>query len=100
MTNSIHSIALDKLDFHPDNPNKQSKVNFAKLVCNIERTGRYEPFVVRPSPKKTGCFQIINGHHRYHALAKLGYEAADAIVWDVDDEQTDILLATLNRLGG
>jgi len=100
MTNSIKSIALDKLDFHPDNPNKQSRVNFAKLVRNIERTGRYEPLVVRPAPKNTGCFQIINGHHRYHALDKLGYEAADAIVWDVDDEQTDILLATLNRLGG
>jgi hypothetical protein len=34
------------------------------------------------------------------ALAKLGYKAADTIVWDIDDEQTDILLATLNRLGG
>ncbi len=100
MTNSIQSIALDKLDFHPDNPNKQSRVNFAKLVRNIDRTGRYEPLVVRPSPKKTGRFQIINGHHRCHALAKLGCETADCIVWDVNDEEADILLATLNRLGG
>jgi ParB/RepB/Spo0J family partition protein len=100
MTNSIQSIALDKLDFHPDNPNKQSRVNFAKLVCNIERTGRYEPLVVRPCPKKTGRFQIINGHHRCHALVKLGCETADCIVWDINDEETDILLATLNRLGG
>jgi ParB/RepB/Spo0J family partition protein len=100
MTNSIQSIALDKLDFHPDNPNKQSKVNFAKLVRNIERTGRYEPLVVRPSPKKAGRFQIINGHHRFSALVRLGCEAADCIVWDVNDEQTDILLTTLNRLGG
>jgi hypothetical protein len=100
MTNSIQSINLDKLEFHPDNPNRQSRVNFAKLVRNMERTGRYEPLVVRPSPKKTGHFQIINGHHRCHALAKLGYTTADCIVWDVDDEQTDVLLATLNRLGG
>ena len=107
MTNSIQSIALDKLDFHPDNPNRQSKVNFAKLVRNIERTGRYEPLIVRPCPSvrtpkegKAGYFQIINGHHRCHALAKLGYKTADCIVWDIDDEQTDILLATLNRLGG
>ena len=34
------------------------------------------------------------------ALAELGYKTADCIVWDVDDEQTDVLLATLNRLGG
>jgi len=100
MTNSIQSIALDKLDFHPDNPNRQSKVNFAKLVRNIERTGRYEPLIVRFCPGKAGYFQIINGHHRCHALAKLGYKTADCIVWDIDDEETDILLATLNRLGG
>jgi ParB-like chromosome segregation protein Spo0J len=100
MTNSIESIALDKLDFHPDNPNRQSRVNFAKLVRNMERTGRYEPLIVRPCPEKAGYFQIINGHHRCHALAKLGYKSADCIVWDIDDKETDILLATLNRLGG
>jgi ParB-like chromosome segregation protein Spo0J len=94
------SIAPDKLVAHPDNPNRQSKVNFAKLLRNIERTGRYEPLVVRPCPNKPGFYQIINGHHRCQALAKLGHEAADCIVWNIDDEQTDILLATLNRLGG
>ena len=100
MTNSVQSIALDKLVAHPDNPNQQSRVNFGKLVRNIERTGRYEPLIVRPRPASSGCFQIINGYHRCHALAKLGYKTADCIVWDIDDEQTDILLATLNRLGG
>jgi len=108
MANSIQSIELDKLIAHPDNPNRQSRANFAKLVRNIERTGRYEPLIVRPChkngrqawPEKAGCFQIINGCHRCRALAKLGYKQVDAIVWDIDDEQTDILLATLNRLGG
>jgi len=100
MANSIRSIPLERLDAHPDNPNEQSRVNFAKLVRNIERTGRYEPLIVRPSPEKAGCFQIINGHHRWGALKKLGYESAECIVWDIDDEQTDILLATLNRLSG
>lgn len=100
MTNSIESIALDKLDFHPDNPNRMSRVNFVKLVRNIERTGRYEPLIVRPCPEKANYFQIINGHHRCDALVRLGYESADCIVWDIDDEETDILLATLNRLGG
>ena len=100
MTNSIQSIALDKLTTHPDNPNQQSRVNFAKLVRNIERTGRYEPLIVRPCPDKADRFQIINGYHRCHALTKLGYKTADCIVWDIDDKQTYILLATLNRLGG
>jgi len=100
MTNSVRTIALDKLVVHPDNPNQQSKVNFGKLVRNIERTGRYEPILVRPHPESEGRFQIINGCHRLMALARLGYKDADCIVWDIDDEQTDILLATLNRLGG
>jgi hypothetical protein len=108
MANSIQSIPLDKLIAHPDNPNRMSKANLAKLVRNIERTGRYEPLIVRPcltSGSTTlttcrGCFQIINGEHRCRALAKLGHKTADCIVWDIDDEQTDVLLATLNRLGG
>lgn len=100
MENTVKSISLEKLEAHPDNPNQQSKGNFGKLVRNIERTGRYEPILVRPHPEKEDRFQIINGHHRRKALDKLGYESADCIVWDLDDEQTDILLATVNRLCG
>ena len=100
MANSIQSIALKKLIAHPDNPNRMSRTNFAKLVRNIKRTGRYEPLVVRRSAKKRGCFEIINGHHRCRALGELDYEQADCVVWDIDDEQADILLSTLNRLGG
>jgi ParB family chromosome partitioning protein len=100
MANVIRSIRLDKLVAHPDNPNQQSKVIFGKLVRNIERTGRYEPILVRPHPQRRGYFQIINGEHRFKVLAKLGYKTADCIVWDIDDEQTYILLATLNRLVG
>lgn len=100
MTNMIQSIEINKFVPHPDNPNRMSKANFAKLVRNMKRTGRYEPLVVRPCPGKPGYFQIINGHHRWQALLQLGFKQADAVVWDIDDQQTDILLATLNRLGG
>jgi len=100
MANTVKSIELEKLVAHPDNPNKMSHATFSKLVRNIERTGRYEPIVVRPHPERRDYFQIINGHHRYLALAKLGRKAADCVVWDIDDEQADILLATLNRLCG
>jgi hypothetical protein len=94
-----------------------SRRNFARLVHNIERTGRYEPLVVRPCPARScrscenrnpkalgqakhDCFQIINGHHRWQALRQLGYKSIDTVVWDVDDAEADILLSMLNRLGG
>ena len=98
--NSIRSIRLDRLTGHPDNPNRQSGGNFRKMFLNIKRSGLYEPIVVRPHPTKKGYFQIINGYHRCKALRKGGYKEADCVVWEVDDEQADIYLSTLNRLGG
>ena len=95
--NRLMTVPIDRLVDHPDNPNRMSKSNFARLVRNIERTGRYEPLIVRPRGE---AFEIINGRHRRRALRELGYKTVDVIVWDIDDEQTDILLATLNRLGG
>ncbi|MCK4913307.1 MAG: ParB-like nuclease domain-containing protein [Planctomycetes bacterium] len=104
MENVIEQIELEKLVAHPDNPNKMSKSNFAKLVRNIEKTGRYEPLLVRPARHNkntnSGYFQIINGHHRWAALEKLKNKTADCIVWDIDDEQADVMLLTLNRLSG
>jgi len=96
----VEQIELKKLVGHPDNPNRQSKETFRKLVRHIERTGRYEPLVVRRHPGQEGYYQVINGHHRCAALRELGHELAECVVWDVDDEETDILLSTLNRLGG
>ncbi|HNS19904.1 MAG TPA: ParB N-terminal domain-containing protein [Sedimentisphaerales bacterium] len=100
MTTAIRDIPLDRLVPHADHPSRMGRASFDKLVRNIERTGRYEPLVVRPCPDRPGFFQIINGHRRCEALRKLGRSTAQAVVWNVDDEQTDILLATLNRLGG
>jgi len=96
----MKSIAIQNLLPHPGNPNRMSKSNFAKLVRHIERTGRYEPLIIRPHPKKDKCFQIINGHHRFEALKQLGQEKCDCVVWDVDDNEAALLLATLNRLCG
>ncbi|MHC5073699.1 MAG: ParB N-terminal domain-containing protein [Planctomycetota bacterium] len=100
MVNEIRSILLEKLVGHPDNANIQSKVTFRKLVRNIERIGLYEPLVVRPMPGEIGYYQVINGQHRKQALEELGYKECDCVVWEVDDDVTDILLLTLNRLGG
>ncbi len=100
MNARIRHIALNKLVAHPDNANRMSRASYRKLVRHIKETGRYEPLVVRPHPDRRGFYQIINGHHRCEALRELGRARAQAVVWDVDDEQTDLLLSTLNRLTG
>ncbi len=96
----LKAIAISNLVAHPDNPNAMSDSMFKKLLRNIERTELYEPIVVRPHPQKKGIFQIINGHHRVKALEKLGRKEANCVVWEVNDQETAVLLATLNRLAG
>ena len=98
--NEMKRIAVERLFEHPESVNVQSRVTFAKLVRHIERTGLYEPLVVRPLRGKDECYQVINGHHRLKALEQLGYRECDCIIWDVNDDVTDMLLLTLNRLGG
>ena len=98
--NTIQTIPIDKLIAHPLNANRMSEVVFKKLLRNIERTGRYEPIVVRSHPEIGGSFEIINGHHRVKALVELGYETAECVVWDVNDNEAALLLASLNRLVG
>ncbi len=100
MVSVIESIGLERLVPHRDNPNRMSRGDFLKLVRNIRASGRYEPLVVRRHRERDGCFEIINGHHRCKALAELGSKEADCVVWDITDEQADILLVTLNRLCG
>jgi len=100
MVNVVRLIELGRLVGHPENPNVMSVAAFKKLVRNIKRSGRYEPLIVRPHPERRGVFEIISGHHRCKALERLGYEAAECVVWEVDDVETGIMLATFNRLGG
>jgi ParB-like chromosome segregation protein Spo0J len=96
----IERISLEKLRGHPANANVMDKAGMAKLSRHIERSGYYEPLVVRRHPDEQGCYQLVNGHHRKLILQRLGYKEADCVVWDVDDDESLMLLASLNRLGG
>lgn len=96
----IVSIAADRLIAHPANPNRMAAAVYKKLVTHIERTGNYEPIVVRNHPDCDGHFEILNGHHRLKAISQIGHEVVDCVVWEVDDDEADMLLLTLNRLQG
>ena len=100
MTTQLVTIRIERLLPHPANANRMSKATFGKLCRHIEKSGRYEPPVVRPHPQRKDCFEILNGCHRIKALAQLGAENVQCVVWDVDDAQALVLLATLNRLCG
>jgi len=96
----IESIGLDRLLAHPANANVMREETLRKLRRHIEKQGYYEPLTVRRHPTKPNCFELLNGHHRKQVLEQLGYKQAECVVWQVDDEQALLLLATLNRLSG
>ena len=112
-------IPLDALEPHPENSNRMPPHLLVKLKGHIRRTGLYEPLVVRPlqcemrsakcemngdgssaMPNSTLHYQILNGHHRALVLRELGHTHARCDVWEVDDAEARLLLATLNRLEG
>jgi ParB family transcriptional regulator, chromosome partitioning protein len=93
-------IALSDLLPHPLNSNVMSEDLQAKLKAHIKRTGRYPFLVVRPHPDEAGKYQVLDGHHRVAILRDLGHTEARCDVWEVNDREAKLLLATLNRLQG
>ena len=96
----FENISLGLLVEHPENSNFMNAETAEKLRRHIEQTGRYEPLTVRPHPGEDGKFQVINGHNRLRVLRALNYQTANCVVWKLDDDQTRLYLATLNRLSG
>ncbi len=96
----VVTIALDRIRAHPLNSNVMPERLYAKLKDHIGRTGRYPPLIVRPARDEPGAWQLLDGHHRRRALADVGATEASCVVWDVDDAEAMVLLATLNRLRG
>ena len=91
---------LDDLIAHPLNANVMPEDLREKLKAHIRRTGRYPFLVVRPHPEAEGKWQVLDGHHRLSILRELGHTEARCDVWDVNDREAKLLLATLNRLEG
>jgi len=95
---SLMRTPLASLVPHPLNANVMSNELREKLKLHIRSSGRYPPLIVRRL--KNGTFQLLDGHQRAEMLRELGEEYAWCLVWDVNDEEALVLLATLNRLEG
>lgn len=93
----ITELPIDRLHAHPANSNVMPPALFDKLVEHLRNNDRYPPIIVRPFGED---WQLLDGHHRYGALKQLHQTTARCVVWDVDDDEALMLLATLNRLQG
>ena len=96
----VKEIEISRILPHPENINRMDAQTLSKLRRHIESTGRYEPLIVRPHPREEGKFEVINGHHRLEVLKALGRDMAKCLIWEVNDVEARLYLATLNRLSG
>jgi ParB-like chromosome segregation protein Spo0J len=93
-------VPLENLLPHPLNSNVMPPEYRERLLAHIRRTSRYPYLVVRPHPTEAEKYQVLDGHHRVAILKDLGHTEARCDVWNVDDREAKLLLATLNRLEG
>jgi hypothetical protein len=56
------------------NYKKEDEERSKKLVANLKRNGQVETLLVRHLPN--GKMEVVNGNHRYDALAELGVKSA------------------------
>lgn len=96
--NMYKEIPLELLTPNTKRPNRMSRMFSKKLRSHIKRVGRYETLTVRPHPTRKGCFEVLNGHARLDALRDLGLQTAKCDVWEMDDLESRLFLATLNRV--
>lgn len=95
-------ISIERLQVHPHQSSVMKPRTLAKLIKHIEATGWYEPLAVRRRSQGASetHYEVINGHSRLRALRFLHKSTVSCVVSDIDDVQTLLLLATLNRLQG
>ena len=83
-----------------DNTNQYRKVEhndyFFELTQSILDDGQITPIIVRPHPNRNRMYEIIAGHHRTEAHRYLDKDTIDAIVMDIDDNTSDIILFRSN----
>ena len=70
---------------------------FLKLKRNIQKTGNYPSLIVLATGEN---YLLLDGHNRAAVLEELGHEEAWCEIWDVTQEQADLILATMNRIRG
>lgn len=68
---------------------------FDALVDSILREGQIAPALLRPHPEEPGKFELVYGHRRHRACAKLG-RPLRAIVRPMDDETAVTFLSREN----
>ena len=91
----IIEIAIERLRDFPGSPFKVTMDEpMSDLIESIQTYGILTPLIVRPIPE--GCYQIISGHRRRFAAAKLGYRKVPVIIRAMNDDEALVAMVDSN----
>lgn len=89
-------IDINKVHFGETNVRKTDvELQINELANSIEEQGLLQPIVVR---KVGNEFQLIAGQRRLAAVTRLGTATIPAMIVDIDDEKTCLLLSLLENV--
>lgn len=91
----VQSLPLDRLMPFPNHPFKVlDDEKMQETVESIKERGVLVPILVRPT--NDGNFEIVSGHRRHHASLLAGKTEIPAIVREMDDDTSILLMVDSN----
>ncbi len=88
-------IRIEKIHPFKDHPFKVvDDDKMAELVESIKANGILSPVLVRPD--KQGGYEMVSGHRRMHAAKLVGLEVLPAIVKEMTDDESVIVMVDSN----
>jgi ParB family chromosome partitioning protein len=98
---SVVTVELERLELGAFTPRLSfDEAWIGELAEDIERNGQLKPIIVRPHPKKSGTYQVVDGEHRVRALRLLGRTVVRAEVRQLSDADAFFLAMRVNELHG
>ena len=92
-------VKIDDIVTNPWNPNVMPDVLFQKMKAVINEKGLFGSIIVRPL---AGCYQILDGEHRWKALKELGYKEVpvECSVVEITDQDAKFWTIYFNNTRG
>lgn len=91
----IQNISIDLIDPFPEHPFQvREDEDMEKMVESIKQYGVLSPVILRP--KEDGRYEMIAGHRRKFGSEKAEQEIIPAIVRDMSDDESIVLMVDSN----
>lgn len=88
-------VAVADLQLFEGNPRRG---DVDKIAASLQKHGQYRPLVINAGTLTGRPMEVLAGNHTLRAARKLGWDAIDIAVLDVDDQQARSIVAADNRL--